>query len=223
MVAARVALGSTLLLSGDFSRGWVEYEARWQVAGRSPDRGFTQPMWDGGDLQGRTILLHAEQGLGDTLQFIRYVKMIRAKGAGQVIVLCPSQLKTLLAGQAGIDEVATDPAAAAGIRRLPLSALERAASGEDNAGDGAAIRPIYRGRSPLGGELASAAGRAGPVNKHRNRLGREHWGTSTIGTGRCDWRIFAPLAMEMCRFFSSAEGGAIPAQARRSLCRGWRW
>jgi Tfp pilus assembly protein PilF len=107
-VEARVALGSTLLLSGDYSRGWLEYEARWQAAGRSADRGFTQPLWDGANLNGKSILLHAEQGLGDTIQFIRYVPMIRQMGAGQVIVLCPPELNPLLAVQPGIDRVISD-------------------------------------------------------------------------------------------------------------------
>ncbi|HEY8750745.1 MAG TPA: tetratricopeptide repeat protein, partial [Tepidisphaeraceae bacterium] len=108
---AELALGSTLLLAGDFARGWPLYEARWKVAGRSANRGLTQPMWDGGDLNGRSILLHAEQGLGDTIQFIRYVPAVRAKGARQVKVLCPPVLARLLEGQLGIDLVVSDESA----------------------------------------------------------------------------------------------------------------
>jgi tetratricopeptide (TPR) repeat protein len=59
-----------LLTLGDYERGFAEYEWRWQREA-SPPRPFDQPMWDGSDLVGRTILLHAEQGLGDTVMFVR--------------------------------------------------------------------------------------------------------------------------------------------------------
>jgi len=90
------------LLRGDFERGWKEYEWRWQTekfaAGR---RNFTQPRWDGRPLSGRTILLHAEQGLGDTLHFIRYVRLIAAQCGGSVVVECQPLLKRLLQASLG--------------------------------------------------------------------------------------------------------------------------
>src|SRR5262249_8103017 len=64
-----------LLLAGDFNQGWQEYEWRWQCKG-FPPRGFRQPLWSSEDLTGKTILLHAEQGLGDTIQFIRYAQLV---------------------------------------------------------------------------------------------------------------------------------------------------
>jgi Flp pilus assembly protein TadD len=125
-VEAQVALGSTLLLAGDFARGWPAYEARWKAAGRSPNRGFAQPIWDGSDLMGKSILLHAEQGLGDTVQFIRYVSAVRARGAGAVHVLCPRELRRLLAGQAGIDRVSSDESALPPFEiHCPLLSLPR--------------------------------------------------------------------------------------------------
>ena len=62
-------------LIGDFARGWQELEWRWETAQlRSVKRHFPQPLWTGADnIAGKTILLHAEQGFGDTLQFCRYV------------------------------------------------------------------------------------------------------------------------------------------------------
>ncbi|GLU31842.1 tetratricopeptide repeat protein [Trinickia caryophylli] len=76
-----------LLSLGDFARGWAEYEWRWreeQVGAFARD--FPQPLWLGdAPLAGRTILLHAEQGLGDTLQFCRYVERVKALGATVVL------------------------------------------------------------------------------------------------------------------------------------------
>jgi Tfp pilus assembly protein PilF len=84
------------LLRGDFSRGWSEYEWRWTQLG-VPPRSFTQPLWDGSALDGRVILLHAEQGLGDTLHFIRYATLVKEL-AGKVIVECQPELMRLLSG-----------------------------------------------------------------------------------------------------------------------------
>jgi tetratricopeptide (TPR) repeat protein len=108
--AARVGLASTYLLAGHLAEGWPLYEARWELSGRSPSSGFDRPRWDGSDLHGRTILLHAEQGLGDTIQFIRYAPMAKSLG-GQTIVLAPALLEKFLAGQPGVDRVASDRAA----------------------------------------------------------------------------------------------------------------
>ena len=70
-----------------------------------PPRPFPQPRWDGGPLGGKTILLHAEQGLGDTLQFIRYAPLVKRRG-GTVVVACQRPLIPLLQGCPGIDRLA---------------------------------------------------------------------------------------------------------------------
>jgi tetratricopeptide (TPR) repeat protein len=90
-----------LLMQGDFSRGWAEYEWRLRVAslGHQP-RSFVQPRWRGEDLVGKTILVHAEQGLGDTLQFCRYVSLLAERGA-RVVLEAQRPLRTLLAGLDG--------------------------------------------------------------------------------------------------------------------------
>ncbi|MBI5279442.1 MAG: tetratricopeptide repeat protein [Burkholderiales bacterium] len=78
-----------LLLAGRFGEGWPLYEARWDrtAASRRP---FRQPQWTGREpLAGRTILLHAEQGLGDTLQFCRYVPQVAAAGATVLLEVQP--------------------------------------------------------------------------------------------------------------------------------------
>ena len=72
-----------LLVMGDFGQGWTQYEWRWGTEQLvSEKRGFAQPQWTGsGEIAGRTILIYAEQGLGDTLQFCRYVPRVAALGA----------------------------------------------------------------------------------------------------------------------------------------------
>jgi tetratricopeptide (TPR) repeat protein len=91
------------LLLGDWRRGLPEYEWRWKT-GRFPEVPRNQPAWDGSDPAGRTLLLHAEQGLGDTLQFIRYAPLVRQRGA-RVVVACQEPLLPLLGRCAGIDEL----------------------------------------------------------------------------------------------------------------------
>jgi tetratricopeptide (TPR) repeat protein len=94
-------LGAHLLLLGNFEEGWPEYEWRWRTREFTP-RPFHQPRWDGGPLDGKVILLHAEQGLGDTLQFIRYAPLVKESGA-KVVVECQSSLVDVLAQTPGID------------------------------------------------------------------------------------------------------------------------
>jgi FkbM family methyltransferase len=91
------------LLMGDFERGWPEYEWRWKCPGNSLPK-ISRPMWDGGPLRDRTILLVAEQGLGDTLHFIRYGKMLQQQGA-HVIVAAQKPLLPVLAECSGVDQL----------------------------------------------------------------------------------------------------------------------
>ena len=99
-------LGLLSLLRGDLEKGFAAYELRNKVKESYIDPQFLRSFWDGSDLTGRTILLLAEQGLGDTIQFIRYAPLVRARG-GKVIVLAQPRLVQLLQGQPGIDEVVT--------------------------------------------------------------------------------------------------------------------
>lgn len=95
-----------LLLLGDFEQGWALYEKRWQCATfKKPGRDFTQPRWLGREsLAGRTILLHSEQGFGDTIQFCRYAKLVADLGA-RVLLLVPTALVGLLKTLDGVAEV----------------------------------------------------------------------------------------------------------------------
>ncbi|MDB5393621.1 MAG: glycosyl transferase family 9 [Rhodospirillales bacterium] len=91
------------LLSGDFAAGWRKYEWRWRRK-ETPPRIFAVPLWDGGDLTGKTILLHAEQGYGDAIQFIRYAALVKKRG-GLVLVECSEPLRRLFASAPGIDRL----------------------------------------------------------------------------------------------------------------------
>jgi len=91
------------LAIGDFRRGWVEYEWRWRAPGFQELR-CPQPRWDGGLLDGKTILLWAEQGLGDTFQFVRYAALLRQRGA-RVVLRAPRALHPLLSRTPGIDQL----------------------------------------------------------------------------------------------------------------------
>ncbi len=89
------------LLMGDYEQGWPEYEWRWKL-NDGPRPTFSEPRWQGEPLDGRTILLWAEQGLGDTIQFIRYSPLVKQLGA-RVLVECPAVLHALLQSAEGID------------------------------------------------------------------------------------------------------------------------
>ena len=123
--SAKWNLSLALLLKGEAEPGFEAYEARWEVTGRSRDRGFAQPLWDGTELGGRRILLHAEQGLGDTIQFVRYAPLVQRRG-GRVTLLCQPELQELLAGQLGIEKVVSDEAAVGEFDvQCPLLSLPR--------------------------------------------------------------------------------------------------
>jgi Flp pilus assembly protein TadD len=83
-----------LLRAGDYERGWAEHEWRLRTAKPGERHRFGLPAWNGEALAGKTILLHAEQGFGDTIQFVRYVPMVAALG-GRVIVECHRELVRL--------------------------------------------------------------------------------------------------------------------------------
>lgn len=124
LVLAHKNLGHALLLRGQFAEGWVEYEWRWRQENWSR-REFAQLPWDGSDLQGKTILLYAEQGLGDTIQFIRYAALVKAKG-GRVMAEVAKSLLPLLQSCPGVDDwVAQGQPLPAFDTHAPLMSLPR--------------------------------------------------------------------------------------------------
>ncbi|MFT4069322.1 tetratricopeptide repeat protein [Paraburkholderia sp.] len=95
-----------LLQMGRFETGWREYEWRWARSRiKASRREFAQPLWLGDfPLDGKTILLHAEQGLGDTLQFCRYAALVAKRGA-KVVLEVPAALLRLLSTLEGVDQL----------------------------------------------------------------------------------------------------------------------
>ncbi|MGA7262618.1 MAG: tetratricopeptide repeat-containing glycosyltransferase family protein, partial [Stellaceae bacterium] len=91
-----------LLLNGEFDEGWQEYE--WRFAVNVYDRKFDQPLWSGEPLAGARILIHAEQGFGDTLQFVRYTPAVAELG-GRVVLEVPQSLVRLARTVTGASEV----------------------------------------------------------------------------------------------------------------------
>jgi FKBP-type peptidyl-prolyl cis-trans isomerase 2 len=100
---AHVNLSFVNLLQGNYEEGWKEYEWRLQIEDFQKCY-FDQPLWDGGTISGKKILVHTEQGVGDTIQFIRYIPLLAQQGA-YIIVLCQNELKSLLLGTEGLVQV----------------------------------------------------------------------------------------------------------------------
>jgi tetratricopeptide (TPR) repeat protein len=99
---AHFSAAMSLLTLGDYPRGFAEYEWRWKRVGMAPRKSFRRPPWLGETPPaGKTVLLHAEQGLGDTVQFVRYAPLLARAGAEVVLEVQP-ELKTLLAGIEGV-------------------------------------------------------------------------------------------------------------------------
>lgn len=209
------------LLNGDFEGGWRDYEWRWRKTGALA-HGYSAPLWDGGDLAGRTILLHAEQGLGDSLQFVRYAPMVKAKG-GRVVLSVPKPLVRLFRlSMPEIDEIVAqgDPAplpphhCRAPLMSLPLLFGTRLET--------VPAKVPYLAAAP--DQAASWAARVGEIAQGKKKIGlvwagspRPDLADAHAVDQRRSMRLeqFAPLAgIEGVHFFSlqKGEGTALQAQ-----------
>jgi tetratricopeptide (TPR) repeat protein len=112
------------LMLGDFAGGWPAYEWRWRTADHEPPRGFPQPQWSGAEaINGRILLLYADQGYGDTLQFCRYVDAVLTRGATVVLEVQPAPAPLLREWRPHIDIVARGAALPAFDLHCPLPSL----------------------------------------------------------------------------------------------------
>ena len=156
------------LVTGDLSGGWPKYEWRWQNNSEAPPaRQFGEPMWRGKEpLAGKTILIYAEQGLGDTIQFCRYARPLSARGATVVLRVQPP-LVPLLQGLDGVARLlAADEPPPAFDYQCPLLSLPLAfdTSLQTIPAGGAYLRPS----GPRFAErLAAWQARLGPKDKPR--------------------------------------------------------
>jgi tetratricopeptide (TPR) repeat protein len=186
------------LYHGDYQRGWPELE--WRLK-RRLHQGFVvhRPLWRGEDLEGRFILLHYEQALGDTLQFIRFAEPVQQRG-GRVLVLCQPTLLRLFARGSGVALAfdGTTPGQPDCHVHAPLMSLPAILG---TTLETLPARVPYFGvdpllvdhwRSVLAGVLAAAGPSASPASDWRSAepfLIGVTWQGSPIHPGDC-WRSF---------------------------------
>lgn len=171
---------------GDLEGGWADHRFRWLLSNPpSPVQLFQRnlPEWDGSNLNGRRLLLHAEQGLGDTLQFVRFAAMARRRGltlSGSVVLLVQGPLRRLcaeLAAAGAVEAVSDDtmPAPGADVH-LPLMDLPRVLGLDiSELWAGPYLRPSHRQRSKLRRRIGVVwAGNPGHSNDARRSMPVSH-------------------------------------------------
>jgi tetratricopeptide (TPR) repeat protein len=122
---ARFVESLVRLTLGDFAAGWSAYEHRWATAALKPHRrNFSRPLWLGdAPLAGRTVLLYAEQGYGDTIQFVRYAPRVAARGARVILEVQPELVRLMAAAFKGIEVIAHGQPLPAFDLQCPLMSL----------------------------------------------------------------------------------------------------
>ncbi len=122
---AHHGLGMLQLLEGDFTEGWENYEWRWRASQQNRRRHQDKPEWDGKPAPERAVLIHCEQGLGDSIQFARYLPWV-AGHAGSAILECPPEARRLFESIPGLAKVVTpDDAPPEFDVQIPLLGLPR--------------------------------------------------------------------------------------------------
>lgn len=103
---AYFAPASVLLMNGQYKEGWSAYESRFDMAAYKTNvTNVHERLWDGSPLNGKRLLIHVEQGFGDTLEFARYVPLVRERaGEGKIMLLCEPELSRILETLEGVDE-----------------------------------------------------------------------------------------------------------------------
>jgi len=206
------------LLAGNFAPGWVDFQWRWKIAEGplAQDTRFkADPPWLGDEpIAGKTILLHAEQGIGDTLQFCRYVQQVAARGAC-VLLEVPASLVTLMRSLSGVHRVlaAGEPLPVSDLH-CPLMSLPLA---------------LQTTLATIPAPVPYLTCDAHKVRTWHTRLGERHklrvglvWsGGFRPGQPEC-WtidaqrnippKLLAPLCHEQIEFFSLQKGEAAQAE-----------
>lgn len=182
--SARWNRGLARLLLGDFAGGWQDYVARWNTADfRARRRAFPQPSWHGESLAGKSILLWAEQGIGDEMMFLGLVQEVMAAGA-KVALECDSRLIPLLArALPGVETIA---------RRDPPDPRTSSADFSFQAPTGdllARLRPDRGSVKPLGGYLKADSMRTAELRQRflgagNRRLIGLSWHSTNPAAGR---------------------------------------
>jgi tetratricopeptide (TPR) repeat protein len=159
--------GCTLLQLGRWAEGWPGYDRRFET-GELADRSFDAPLWDGAALAGRVLLLHAEQGHGDLIQFARFLPTALERAAGRVIVEVHPNLRRLFAASFPAAEVigVGDPVPHHDLR-LPLLSLARLVGPGPETGlraDGSSVpAPAPRPTRPAGRPRVGIAWKGNPL------------------------------------------------------------
>ncbi|HET9734079.1 MAG TPA: tetratricopeptide repeat protein [Burkholderiales bacterium] len=215
LAEAHFSRAFVLLLRGEYAEGWREYEWRWRIpAFNGPARRFAQPIWDGARTGG-AILLHAEQGLGDTLQFARYAAPVAARCAS-VVLECQPELRSLMEGVPGVARVVArgEPLPAFDAHAPLMSLPARFGSTLENLPWGgpyvrAEPQRIERWRSVLDADAAS-------LGTVRLRVGLVWAGRPQQWDDRkrsISLAAMAPLSRAAGTIFYSLQVGAAAAQA----------
>ncbi|OAN53121.1 hypothetical protein A6A04_14250 [Paramagnetospirillum marisnigri] len=206
-------LALNLLLSGRFAEGWREYEWRWRDHPNFPPH-LREFPWDGGPLppdmpHGGTLLLQAEQGYGDTIQFVRFAPLLKQRGVTRVVLACQPELVRLVGSAPGLDQTIPETG--------PLPPFDRAVTllslaGVFKAGDEPvpAQMPYISVPEGAGVDLPEAEGRL--------KVGLAWAGRPTHGD---DWnrsipaRLLAPLLDVPDVAFYSLQRGAVAERLGR--------
>ncbi len=113
------------LMSGQFERGWDEYEWRMQMRSQLTKHSLKSPLWDGRGYEGQTLLAYHEQGFGDVIQCARYLRQAKARG-GTLVVACAPPIGRLMQQVEGVDKVVTSDAEIPPHHfKVPIMALPR--------------------------------------------------------------------------------------------------
>ncbi|MCC7273312.1 MAG: tetratricopeptide repeat protein [Alphaproteobacteria bacterium] len=195
-----------LLRTGRWSEGFATFEWRWRLPGRAPRPGAT---WDGAPLDGRTLLLHAEQGMGDTIMCLRWLPAAVARARGRVLLAVQEPLQRLArATWPGLPLVEEGTPIPAHDVHLPLMSLPLLFGATP-----ATLPPPVRFAVPPAGAAATAGGTA----DGERRIGLVWAGRPSHPNDArrsCPPGFLAPLAAAAgCRFFSLQVPGARHAPA----------